>query len=280
MAAEERSLTRAAERLRVTQPTLSRQLGRLEDELGATLFARGRHGISLTEDGMLLQRRAQEILSLAEKAAGELEDRGGRIAGEISIGSGELRSFSLLSDLLASFKAAHPGVRTLVMSGDADFVKDWLEKGLLDIGLMLEPADASALETARLPRAETWAALVREDSRLARKKRAEPRDLASVPLHLPCRQTLQGRISKWFGGLFPSLEVAGRYNLLYNTAVAIQRGQGAALCLTLDMAFEGLVFVPLRPKMEAKTILAWKRGQRQSRAVSAFIEHAKNALKA
>ena len=278
--ARESNITKAAALLHITQPTLSRQLQQLEEELGVKLFERSNHSIVLTEDGMLLQRRAQEIVSLADKTRREFLRQDEQLSGEITIGSGELRSFSHLSGLLASFRERYPAVRVDVHSGNADNIKERIEKGLLDIGLLLEPVDIGKYEFIRFPETEVWGVLVHSDSDLTNKEYVEPRDLIGQPLFIPNRTALQNPIANWFGNLYDSLDIVGGYNLIYNIAVMAQRKMGVAFCLKLDTVYENLTFVPLSPKLEATTLLVWKKNQMQSRLTSAFLAYARNAFQA
>ena len=174
MTAREENITKAAKLLHITQPTLSRQLMQLEEELGATLFERGKHSITLTEDGKLLERRAQEILELAEKTKEEFLQKESSLTGELSVGSGELRSSRFLAQLLASFQKEHPLVRYEIYSGNSDNIKERIEQGTLDLGILVEPVDMSKYEFLRLPEKETWGILVREDSKLAEKEKVTP----------------------------------------------------------------------------------------------------------
>ena len=278
--ARESNITKAAALLHVTQPTLSRQLQQLEEELAVKLYERSNHRIILTEDGLLLQRKAQEIVSLADKTKREFLSQNVQLSGEIAIGSGELRSFSYLSSLLASFQMKHPAIRFDVHSGNADNIKERIEKGLLDIGLLLEPVDFGKYEFIRLPKTEVWGVLVHNDSNLANKEHIEPSDLISQPLFVPNRTTLQSSITNWFGDLYDSLDVVGGYNLIHNIAVMVQQKMGAAFCLKLDTVYESLTFVPLSPTIEATTILVWKKNQMQSKMIIAFLEHTRIALRA
>jgi DNA-binding transcriptional LysR family regulator len=234
----------------------------------------------LTEDGRLFQERALEIVSLAEKAQRELARGEEALSGEIAIGSGEIKAFGLLADLIASFKKTNPSVRIVVFNGDAEFVKKRIEMGLLDIGLLLEPIDMARHGFVSLPPTETWGVLIHKDFELAGKRHAEPRDLAKLPLFIPRRESLHSPISNWFGELWPSLDIAGAYNLLYNTAIMAQRKMGAALCIETDAAYENLVFVPLRPKITTRAIVAWKKGQAQSKAAASFLDHVRHSIKA
>lgn len=184
MVSQEENITKAAQLLHVTQPTLSRQLMQLEDELGVKLFERSNHSIVLTSDGLLLKRRAQEIVSLAEKTKRELTTEK-ELSGEIEIGSGEFKSFSLLADVIAAFSEKHPGVRFHLNSGNADTIKERLENGGLDIGLLADPVDISRYEFTRLPQKETWGIIAHNDFAIAKRPFVMPKDLIGLPLILP-----------------------------------------------------------------------------------------------
>lgn len=275
MVARGENITKAAKLLHITQPTLSRQLMQLEEELGARLFNRSNHRIILTEDGMLLKRRAQELISLADKTKREFIREENQLAGEISIGCGELSSVSCLSSLIASFREAYPQVRYELFSGNVDNVKDRMERGLLDIGLFSEPAEISKYEFIRMPVKETWGILVRGDSPLAAKEAVRPEDLAEVPLLTAKRELVQNELVNWFGDYSERMEIIMTYNLLYNAAMMVKQGIGAAFCLKLENQFENLCFVPLSPQLELGSVLAWKKNQVFSPAASAFIRHVK-----
>ncbi|WP_322176565.1 LysR family transcriptional regulator [Acutalibacter caecimuris] len=281
MVAREENITRAAEKLHITQPTLSRQLMQLEEGLGATLFRRNNHRITLTEDGMLLKRRAQELLELAEKTRREFQSRE-ELTGEIAIGCGETRNMAYLSDLMVSFRERHPLIQFRIYSATADEVKDRMENGLLDMGLLLMPADISRYHTVPIPYQERWCALVREDSLLAQLTSVAPADLLPYPLLLGWREQVLDLLNQWFGEeLSPRVSIAARYNLINNAAVMVHSGMGVAL--TLDKGFlphPYLTQVPLSPPMESGAVLAWKREQARSRTMEQFITHIKESSRA
>lgn len=181
MVAREENIARAAQLLHITQLTLSRQLMRLEEELGVQLFHRGKYRVSLTEEGMLLRRRAQELVSLSEKTKLELQHREDALAGEIAIGCGETRSMSLLSESMASFRREYPMVQFSIYSAIADDIKERIEKGLLDMGLLAEPVDISKYAFIRLPLKERWACWCAPIRRWRRRKRSRRRICAACP---------------------------------------------------------------------------------------------------
>ena len=278
MVAREENITRAAQLLHVTQPTLSRQLMQLEEELGVQLFHRGKHSVSLTEEGMLLRRRAQELVSLSEKTKLELQRKEDVPAGEIAIGCGETKSMSLLSKCMVSFRERYPLVQFSIYSAIADDIKERIEKGLLDMGLLVEPVDISKYEYIRMPVKERWGVLVREDAPLAGKASVTPEDLLGIPLIMSRREPVKNELASWFGAVFDQLEIAATYNLIVNAAFMVEQGLGVALCFDLGAVFENLRFVPLAPRMETGSVLVWKKNQALSSAQTHFIRHIRNTL--
>ncbi|MDO4544535.1 MAG: LysR family transcriptional regulator [Bacillota bacterium] len=276
--AREENITRAAQFLHVTQPTLSRQLMQLEEELGVKLFNRSNHSIVLTEEGMLLKRRAQELLSLADKTKKELKQEK-ELSGEIFIGSGEFRSFSMFATFLASFMERHPRVRFDLYSGNADNIKERIERGLIDVGLVSAPVDISKYEFLRLPEREHWGFLVHEDSPLAEKEIIVPEDLAGQKLMASPRTLIQEELENWMGDVADRVEVIGTFNLLYNAAMLVQQKMGIALCIDLDAEYSNLKFVPLSPQMDGGSVLIWKKNQVSSPTVEALLEHTKQCVK-
>ena len=274
MVAREENITKAAQLLHITQPTLSRQLMQLEKELGVKLFRRSNHHIVLTDDGMLLKRRAQEILSLAHKTKQEFRQEK-QLSGEITIGSGEFHSFSFFSTILATFHEQHPSVKFDLFSGNADLIKERLEKGLLDIGLLADPVDISKYEFIRLPVKEVWGVLVRKDSDLGKKAFVTPADLVDQPLMVSPRSLVQNAIAHWFGSKFDQVNFFITYNLLYNVAIMVQKRMGIALCVDLESKYQGLRFIPLSPRLETGCILIWKKDQTLSPLLESFLAHAK-----
>ena len=198
--AREENMTRAAQMLHISQPALSRQMMQLEAELGVKLFTRSNHNIVLTEDGLLLKRRAQELLSLADKTKRDFLHRDTELAGEITIGSGEFRSTRELAKAMVAFRNKHPLVQFRIYSGNADNVQDYIERGLLDLGVMGEPVDIRKYEFVPMPVKEEWGVLVREDSPLARKEYIEPADLMGISLVTGSRD-FHGELICWFGEL-------------------------------------------------------------------------------
>lgn len=278
MVAREENITRAAQMLHVTQPTLSRQLQQLEEELGVKLFHRGKYNVTLTEEGMLLRRRAQELVILSEKTKLELQRKEDILSGEISIGCGETRSMSILSQCMCSFQQMHPQVQFSIHSASADDVKERIEKGLLDMGLLTEPVDISKYAFLRVPAKERWGVLVRQDSPLAKKEAIAPEDLCGVPLIMVRREQVKNELANWFGDLYPQLETTATYNLIINAANMVSNGMGVALCFDLGAFYENLRFIPLSPRMETGAVLVWKKDQALTSAHTHFIQYIKEYI--
>lgn len=272
--AQEESITRAAEVLHITQPTLSRQLAQLEEEMGVTLFERGSRKITLTGEGMLLRRRAEEIVELADKAAQELAKEETELAGNISIGCGELAAVETVAELCGMFREKYPQVSFQLYTATSDVIKERMEKGLIDVGVLLEPIDIAKYEFVRLNRPEEWCVLMRPDSPLAGKESLTREDLKDVPVLLPLRPEVRGQLANWFGRGFDKLHGAFTSNLATNSAVLASKGLGYALVIKGAASFwkeSEIVSRPLYPPLTAATVLAWKRSQPFSRAAEKFI---------
>lgn len=274
--AREENITKAAALLHLTQPTLSRQLMQLEEELGVQLFRRSRYHIELTEDGMLLRRRAQELVDLAEKTTREFTMRETELMGEIAIGAGETRSMSFLSRAMVSFRERYPKVTFRIFSANADNVKERLDTGLLDMGLLTEPVDVGRYAFCRMKERDLWGVLVRMDSPLAKLSAVTPDDLSQVPLIVSGRERVQQELANWFGDRWEQLQIAATFNLIINAANMVRYGVGTALSFDLNFAFDDLRFIPLSPAMSTGTVLVWKKDQILTPAAEAFHEHIKN----
>lgn len=273
--AREENITKAAQTLHVTQPTLSRQIAQLEEELGVKLFVRSNHNISLTEDGMILKRRAQEIISLADKTKKDFMNKEETLSGEIAIGSGEFQSTRFLSRLIAAFKEKYPLVRYEIYSGNTGNIQDNIERGLLDIGLINEPVDIRKYDFVSTSQKEKWGIMVKKDSELAGKESIRPDELIGYPLIIPSGDFIKSFIEKWFGEYASQMNTVAAVNLQYNGAMMVENDVGVLMCIKLNSEYKNLRFIPLSPAVEAGTALAWKKEQIFSPATAAFIEFAK-----
>ena len=274
--AREENITKAAALLHLTQPTLSRQLMQLEEELRVQLFRRSRYHIELTEDGMLLRRRAQELVDLAEKTTREFTMRETELMGEIAIGAGETRSMSFLSRAMVSFRERYPKVTFRIFSATADDVKERLDTGLLDMGLLTEPVDVGRYALCRMKERDRWGVLVRLDSPLAGLDSVTPDDLEQVPLIISGRERVQRELANWFGDRWERLQIAASFNLILNAANMVRYGVGTALSFDLNFSFDDLRFIPLSPTMDTGTVLVWKKDLVLTPVVEAFHQHIKN----
>ena len=274
--AEEENITRAAKLLQITQPTLSRQIQQLEEKLGVTLFRRGSHKISLTEEGILLKHRAQEIIDLAEKTICEFSTDENNLAGKIVIGCAETYNMKTLAELMAKFRAKYPLVNFQIISGTADLVTERIAAGLVDIGLLMEPVDVERYDFLRMPLKERWGAIVKGDSELAQKKFICPQDLLSVPLILPERALVQAALRKWLGN--KKIHVAATYNLLLNAVFMVEADLGVALGYDFGEFFPRMKFIPLLEMPEMGAVLVWKKHQIFSKASRRFAELCRNEM--
>ena len=277
--AREENFTKAANMLHVTQPTLSRQIADLKQELGVKLFVRSNHNIVLTEDGMILKRRAQEILSLADKTKRDFIKKEEALSGTISIGSGEFRSTEYLAKIIAEFRKKYPNVKYEIYSGNATNIRDYIERGFLDMGLMSEPVDMRKYNFVNMPVKEQWGVFAPSDSSLAEKESIRPEDLAGMSVVTATGDFNQSRIGKWLGDYKDRVDIAAAANLPYNEAVLAKENIGVMLSISLNCTYENLRFIPLQPVLEISTVLGWKKDQIFSATVSAFMDFAAQYLK-
>ncbi len=278
-AAREENITKAAALLHITQPTLSRQLMQMEEELGVKLFRRGKHNILLTEEGMLLRRRAQEIVDLAEKAAKEVKREEEMVLGEISIGCGETQNMKPLSEMIASFRQKYPDVSFNIYTAIADDVKERLENGVLDMGLLLEPVEVSRYHYLRMPLREKWQVLMRRDFQLAEKQKITPGDLEGIPLIMAKRQSVRNELENWFGHDKEKLDIVSTCNLSHhNQSIMVESGIGVALVMEFACSQDTLCLRPLDPEIESGCVLVWKKNLTLSLAMQRFLEYVKEYL--
>ncbi|MDO4354980.1 MAG: LysR family transcriptional regulator [Clostridia bacterium] len=279
--AREESISRAAEVLHITQPTLSRQLAQMEDELGVRLFDRGSRRIALTAEGLLLRRRAEEIVALVDKTERELTEQDQLIDGHISIGCGETAAVQLLAELCETFHRQYPLVKFELVTSTAEVTQEQIDRGLIDVGLLLEPVSKDKYEFIRLPVAERWVALMRPDDPLAQREFVTPDDLAEKPLIFPRRPGVQSELASWFGDRYDALHILFVSNLSTNSAIMVQQGLGYNLAIEGSLPFwdrSRIALRPLRPELRASSVLAWKRQQPASPAVTRFIEHIRRSI--
>lgn len=274
--AREESISGAADSLHLTQPTLSRQLMDLEAELGRKLLIRGSRKVTLTEEGVLLRKRAEEILDLMEKTRSELcETDEADITGDIYIGGGETDAMRLIARTAKELQAAYPRIRYHLYSGNGEDVSERLDKGLLDLGILVEPFDMKKYDSIQLPATDIWGVLMRKDSPLAEKEYIQPEDLWELPL-LTSRQTMaQKELMAWLGREHEELHIVSTYNLIYNASLMVEEGMGCALCLDGIINTSGdspLCFRPLEPGLEVSVYFVWKKYRSFSKAAEKYME--------
>lgn len=276
--AREQNITNAAKALHITQPTLSRQMTLLEEELGVSLFVRGSRPLTLTNEGMLLRRRAEEILELVEKTEGELSVGEEQVEGTISIGCGELASVRLLAEMIADFRGKHPHVLFDVYTANADQIKKRIDNGLTDMGLLLEPVEMEKYEYIHMPVKERWAAIIPSGVPLAKREYVTAKDLAELPVIMPSRQKVRDEVANWFGSYCDKLNITATINMNNNAAVLVSAGIGYALTVEGGLPFidtTEICTIPLYPELTATSVLAWKRQQPFSMAAEKFTQHIK-----
>lgn len=280
--AKEQNFTKAAEQLNITQPTLSRQLAALEEELGTALFIRGSRSITLTEAGILLKRRALEIIDLEEKMLDELKVKDGLIEGTITIGCGEFAAIETLAEICKVYRQKYPMVQIALHTATADSVYEMMNQGLVDIGLFLEPANTEGLDYIRIMDSDHWVVGMKPEDPLAGKEYITKEDLLDKPLILPKRQNIQSELANWFGKDFNKLHIAFTSNLGTNAGVMAIHGlgypvsiEGAAKYWREDLLIQRRLY----PEITANTVIAWRRNIPYSLAMNKFIEEI-NAYKA
>ncbi len=277
--AREGSITSAAEQLHITQPTLSRQIKDLEDELGQKLFHRSSHSMKLTQEGFILRQRAEEIVAMVDKTSAEFLSMDKPLAGDIYIGGGETLAVSLIADLIAELRKEYPDIRYHLYSGNEADVTEHLDRGLLDFGILVQPADLTKYDCIHLPAEDIWGVVMRKDAPLARKKKITRADLLDLPL-IMSRQVLVTKSKgndfiDWFGEDFDKLNIVTTFNLMYNAALMVKAGVGYAVSIDGIVNTDSesdLCFRPLMPKMTSGLDLIWKKYQAFSPAAEMFLE--------
>ena len=279
--AREESITKAAEVLSMTQPPLSRQLKELEDELGKQLFIRGNKKVTLTEEGVLLRKRAEELIELMEKTKEEIRSSEERIHGTVLIGAGESDAVSFLARTARRLQMSHPDISYHLYSGDATSITEKLDHGLIDFGLLVEPVDISKYEYLRLPVKDTWGVLMRRDSPLAVKDQILAEDLWEKPLIVSHQIYDSSELSSWFQRDIRKLHITAAYELVYNATHFVKSGCGYALSLDKLINTTGeseLTFRPLYPALDAGLCFVWKKHQIFSRASRLYLDTLKKDL--
>lgn len=269
--ANEGNITKAANRIHITQPTLSRQLMQLEEELGATLFIRGKNNITLTDAGIVFRRRAQELMNLSEKVRDEVRQTDEELIGEVSIGCSETQSIHELSEWISDFRKQHPLVSFEIRSANNIEISDWLERGLVDLGLLVEPVDVEQYRYMRMSRKDVWGILVHKESKLAENRVMRNVTLLGTPLITTANETMHNELASWCQEYAQMMVPMVHYNLLTNAAAMVRKDENAAVCAKPGYIYEDLVFIPFEPRLELGSYIVWKDSQVFSKATTAFI---------
>lgn len=271
--AREESITAAADSLHITQPTLSKQLMDLENELGKKLFVRGNRRITLTEEGKYLRQRAQEIVDLADKTEAEFKNEDA-ICGDICIGGGETHSMRYIARAIQHLHGKCPDVHVHLFSGNAEDIAERLDKGCIDFGLFVGPIDLTRFDYLKLPASDTWGLILRKDHPLALKDSIQPQDLLGIPLLCSRQAMLHNELGSWLGFPTQKLNLIGTYNLIYNASILVEEGIGCALSidgLINTSCNSQLCFRPFEPRITAEILIAWKKYQVFPKAAEKFL---------
>lgn len=274
--AREQSISGAAQSLHLSQPTLSTQLKALEEELGKQLLIRGAPGsrrVTLTEEGIILRKRAEEILSLVQKTEDEICGTDETVAGDVVIGAGETDTVRLLARAAKALQKQYPDIHYHISSGNAEYVLEYLDKGLIDFGLLFREPDPRKYAYRALPVRDTWGVLMRRDSPLAQKESIRPEDLWELPLIISHQKGDDQYLAQWMKREISALNVVATYNLVFNASLLVDEGLGYALCLDklINTQGSGLCFRPFLPNLEATGYIVWKKYQVFSKAAGLFL---------
>ncbi|MBO4930321.1 MAG: LysR family transcriptional regulator [Clostridia bacterium] len=268
----EESISLAAEKMHISQPALSQQLASMEKELGAKLFVRDTRKLKLTDAGMIVQRKAAEILSLYQEMKTDLT--GENIEGKIRIGCGELASMDMLSDAIAAFSEIHPRVSFHLISMNADKSVEMMDHGQLELALVMEPIFFEKYNFMRFPVEEEWVCCMKQDDPLVHKEYITPKDLAGSRIILPYREGAANIVLSWFGEYAATLKVAGSSSFYSNAAVMVKKGMGRAIYIKRQIPYpsdDDVVCCRLEPRIKVLSSLIWDK-QYQSTEVRKFIE--------
>lgn len=279
--AREQSISGAAEFLHLSQPPLSRQLKDLEEELGKQLFIRGNRKITLTEEGVLLRKRAGEILELVKKTEQEIALSDDTVAGDIYIGAGETDAIRVIAKAAQQLQRKYPEVRLHIASGDAADVVEKLDKGLIDFGVLFDPQDLSKYNYLKIPEKDTWGVLMRRDAALAQKACIRPEDLWDKPLILSRQHREGSALLMWLNRSEADLHIVATYSLLYNGSILADEGIGYAITLDRIINTNGsnLCFRPLAPTLQAGLCVVWKKYQVFTKAAELFLDSLQQTIR-
>lgn len=275
--AREENMTRAAEKLHISQPSLSKEIKKLEEELGHELFVRTNKSMHLTDEGMLLRKRAEDILSMTDKTIEEFSQLDSITGGEIRIGCAESYLIKYLARSIRSFKEQYPNFIFHIFSGDTEPVAERLDRGLLDLAVIVEPPNLSKYNYLTVPECDKWGVVMLRDCPLAAKSEITFEDLYGLPLFCS-EQSIKADFPRWCGENIDKLNFAGTFNLSYNGSIFVKEGLGCLLTFEhlIDTSEEsGLCFRPITPALETKMYIIWRKYQVFSPIAELFVKKLK-----
>lgn len=279
--ANEGSFSQAAKSLYITQPTLSRQIKEMEDEIGKPLFIRGNRHVTLTEEGVFLKVRAEEILSLYNKTTNELTINDFEISGEIYIGAGETSGFSLIAKAIKQVQLKYPNIKFNIYSGDYDDIIERIEKGLIDFGLLISNSQLEKYQQLELPYKDVAGLLIRKDDSMSQKACITRNEIKKLPIFISRQPSSIYMLRDWAKLDINDFNVLGTYNLIYNASILVKEGVGYAFALEhlVDISESSeLCFKPFEPQLSAKLVLIWKNISPISKVAQVFLNILKEEL--
>ena len=280
-AAREGSITKAANRLGLTQPNLSRQINMLERDIGKKLFIRSNYKIKLTSDGVLLKKRAEEIMDMVDKTRADFKSSDSIIAGDIYIGAAETEAINSIAKIIKGMRKDFPNIMYHIHSGNYGDITEKLDKGLIDFGILIEPADLSLYDYIDIPTNEVWGILARRDSKIAKKKFVEKKDLINLPIIIPTtivkNKSHNNKFLQWFDDDIEKLNTVLTINLVYSSIFMVKEGIGHPLTIN-NINTENICFIPLKPKLKPRINIVWKKNQIFSPASKIFLDRIYNSF--
>lgn len=280
-AAREGSITKAANRLGLTQPNLSRQINMLERDIGKKLFIRSNYKIKLTSDGVLLKKRAEEIMDMVDKTREDFKSSDSIIAGDIYIGAAETETISSIAKIIKGMRKDFPNIMYHIHSGNYRDITEKLDKGLIDFGILIEPADLSLYDYIDIPTNEVWGILTRRGSDISKKKFVEKKDLINLPIIIPTtivkNKSHNNKFLQWFDDDIEKLNTVLTINLVYSSIFMVKEGIGHPLTIN-NINTENICFIPLKPKVKPRINIVWKKNQIFSPASKIFLDRIYNSF--
>lgn len=279
--AREETISKAAEVLHITQPTLSRQLKELEDEIGKTLFIRGNKKIELTEEGVLLRQRAEEIVALVDKTTKELTVDENVVAGDVFIGAGEARTLKIIVKAMKTMHDHYPNVQFHLYSGNGPDIAEKADSGLIDFGIITEQPKINHYNHLAIPTCHKWGILLRKDDPLSEKEQIQLEDLKNKNLIVSEEIFENPHIIEWFNNDLEHLKIVGTYTLLFNATLMVEEGMGYAICFNKLINTTGdslLCFRPLDPKIEVAYYFIWKKYKILSKQAKYFLDFVREEI--